>query len=598
MRGTQLKLAERDNLEGTPANATGGVSRRIDAVSLLGAAFIVCALIYAGMFVRTASGPWFNPRLTNDDAQQQLYPLYRAIDPELFNNDLVTKCMEGYLAPLHYAISYSITLLTADPVMTGHWVMFIQFCLGLLFIFGTVRAYAGYYPAVFSGLWYLHARPLWSRMVGGLPRGWLGPLLLCYLYCVATKRYGAVLLLVVVASLLNPPAAFLICTAHALYLGWQWLANSDRAIWFKRGIAFFVVAAISGAVTLQIVRRPPEIGQMVTLEQARKMPAFNIRGGRFAFLPFPSSLEQLSGGGSRAFFQNSRFVPESIKPGLFPLTATVVAVFAVMGWRRRINAVPSALIASLIAVVGTYFLARQFAFKLYVPNRYILVPLNLMWMVIFPIAIWKLSERYESRKPTVNRFASLFLLGLLLLGVNGFAVRSAPGFDISTETRSGVYRWMETNSAKDAVFAGHPDSLNGVPLFGKRIVYVNSEVAHPFYITYYEEMKRRLNISLRLSYARSWQTFMNVLKDEKIDYFIFTARDYDEKRLNQAKYVQPFSRMVKRLARNRPREQFLFSKLPRQVDPERFPYVVFADSDSAVIDLRKLRARGLPSVVL
>jgi hypothetical protein len=105
---------------------------------------LLVLLGFTWLLWRNLSPYWFHPDWTTDDALQQVYPFHRVFRPELFSGDLITEVMEGYLAPLHYWISWGLTWLTGDPIMMSHWLTLIQIGLACLFLFLIVRSQSNF----------------------------------------------------------------------------------------------------------------------------------------------------------------------------------------------------------------------------------------------------------------------------------------------------------------------------------------------------------------------------------------------------------------------------------------------------------------------
>ena len=86
---------------------------------------LICFLLLLGYcfaFYASVSEYWFNPLWTTDDARQQSFLFHEVYHPGVFDGDLIAESMRLYLPPLHYGINYAITVLTANPILTGHWV--------------------------------------------------------------------------------------------------------------------------------------------------------------------------------------------------------------------------------------------------------------------------------------------------------------------------------------------------------------------------------------------------------------------------------------------------------------------------------------------
>lgn len=137
------------------------------------------------------------------------------------------------------------------------------------------------------------------------------------------------------------------------------------------------------------------------------------------------------------------------------------------------------------------------------------------------------------------------------------------------------------SASNDTVIASHPSRINTVQLVARRTAYVTLETAHPFFKAYYDEMERRIQISLRAFYSQSPEQFLQALGNEKIDYFLFGPSDFTAEGLRKARYVKPFDKWIRRLAAHSP-EAYFASK------PEG---VAFSSPDAVLIHVPTLREK-------
>jgi hypothetical protein len=555
----------------------------------------ILSALYIALFGRSVRGRWLSADWTTDDAFQQSFPLHKALDPDLFQNDLVTRMMEGYLTPLHYWVSYALTSLTGDPVVAGHWVASFQILLTSAFVFGAVRRLAGSAPAFFAVAWFFHSRGVIQRMSGGLPRGWAGPVLAGYLSCIAIGSHRGVLAVLAVGALLHPPSVFLATGAYALLLLWRLARGGTRAETVRPALSFALVVPIVALVTWLVVRMPPELGTMVDYETALLMPEFSEKG-RFPFTP----LRPVSEEGRLYAFQPFIFRQS---PPLVPAAApfapfAAVLLFALFLFAKRGAGRPlveAGFIAYLTAALLTYLLSRQVAFKLYVPNRHLQIPLALFFITSFSAAAWNWAangaafrEKEPVSKPLRGALA-LTALALLVAVSSGSGLEGTANVSIERRKYGKVHEWLERTTPKDALVAGDPTIMNPVPLFAKRKAYISTETAHPFYDKYYQESKRRMELSIRAHYASSLREFLSIVEPERISYFIFRRRQFYPKALAKSRYPAPFDRFASALTSTRPVEQFAYRELPSAVDMERAPYMPFKDEHVAVVDVAALR---------
>ena len=571
------------------------------------AATVSFALViwYAIAFVKSLKGRWFNPAWTTDDATQQTYPLYEAIYPGIFQDDLVSEVMRGCLPPLHYGISYAITLFTQNPIMTGHWVMLIQLSLALAALFMAVRRFSGSsVPAALAVVWLMHSRNTMQRITGGLPRGWTPAIFGTFFYFVATRNHWGALATILVGSMLNPPGALIVGVAYGLIMLFRWRSSNgvERQVARSRVFQAMAVAPLLLVVALAVVQRPAHIGQMVSFEEASKMPEFSRPYGRFPFLPLTPASKEIDIYGYQAFIGRLYRPTEFWRQNIWWMVPVSLVGILLIGARRKIMAVPAEILCFGLAASMTYALARQFAFKLFVPDRHLQIPMVFFMICAFTIGLWRIfSGRRDESLPSnsLRRSWPALLafsgLGFVVFQCSHLGLSGDANFNYSTKMRGYVYQWLRTHTPQEAVVACHPNHCNGVQLLAVRRAFVATETSHPFYPRYNLEMRRRSEVSLRAHYAESLEEVASLLIPEGITHFVFRKADFRPTSLSKMTYHPPLDKVVKELI-GRPSGVFAFNALPKQMDPQNYPFVKFIDGVSVVIDVKELgdylRARG------
>ena len=571
---------------------------------------------YAAMFLGVIRKYWFHPAWTTDDALQQVYPFYEALHPGTFEGDLITEVMVGYLAPAHYWLSYGITKLTGDPMMMSHWVMLIQVALTLGFLFMAVRVAAGTVPAMLAVTWLLHTRHTMQRLTGGLPRGWAAPVFTAFLYFAFKGNHYGVLATILLGCLLNPPATMVVAVAYGLLLIWRWGASSgkeERTQAFRRLVSFVMISPVFILLTLAVVYRPPSIGQMVSFDVASQMPEFSRPFGRFPFIPFSPALDEIRVFGLQAFV--GRFYnPGKVIRELMPWFAVGGLVFlAAVGAVRKRIAIPVEVVCFGIGALSVYFLSRELAFRLYVPNRHLQIPLAVFFISAFCIGGWRAFHRAPSSASSVTllegdssltkswmSMLSMISIGAVVYVGSGLGLTGAMNFNYSLDKHGGVFEWLKQNTPQTALIGGHPTHLDATQLFAARRAYVTTETTHPFYTRYYAEMKRRTEIAMKAHYSANLTELLSLVEPERIDYFVFKRFDFKGDNLANVTFFPPLDVMVKELV-SRPKEDYAYMQLPKKLDREQFPFVPYIDRDSLVVDIKKLRefidsGRSVPPV--
>ena len=569
---------------------------------------LLCGLLfvlYAIAFYDSVAQFWFSPAWTTDDAVQQIYPFYKALDPQLFQDDLVTLMMEQYLPPLHYALCWGLTRLLGDPIMMGHWVMLLKLVLLLGFVFSAVRVAAGTAPAFLAMTWMLHTRHIIQRLTGGLPRGWAAPLLAAWIYLVLKGNQRAVMLLIFVGCLLHPPATLLMAAAYGLLLLWQLIAARGDAAAVRRLLWFMAASPIYLVAVLAVVQMPEQIGTMASYSVAASMPEFSHPDGRFPFVPLQSVGQDLYIFGYQAFINFLQKVTAFDRNWRRAIQYVVLALFLAaiwMGIRRTRVTVPAALWCYLIATAGVYAASRVLAFRLYVPNRHLQFPLAIFFVCTVTIALWRAFHRYGQGASAVTEnswhdtswsssrgslLALSFLAGVIWLG-SSTGLQGDANFNYPRNSRGGVFEWIRVHTPKDALIAGEPTFIDPCQLFAVRRAYISTESAHPFYDRYYAEVRRRLTITLKAHYAKDLVELVRLLEPEGVDYFVFARAKFYPEALAKAKYFKPFDTLVRELT-SRPPDEYAYRQLPRVVTLADFPAMPYKDEKAALVHIPTLK---------
>lgn len=559
-------------------------------------------------YVVDGFGPrFFSETCTHNDLRQQGFPFYRVNHPEMFANDFVFESMNGYLPPLHSALGLLFTYPTDNPVLTGHILMSVQLSVTVLGIFGALRGVAGFIPACVGVVLFINSAPLILLLSGGLARGWIGPVIAIYLWLavrsrgrgLGVKAEGEVWSWLLVSALLNPVATFLILSMESLRSVTRFISSSARWAFFRSSMLPFGGVALAVVIaTSLITARPPEIGKMATLAVASNLQGFSRPGGRFAVLPFPEpwiefktlALQLFTG-----FWSDLAQWKQQVVGPLFFIAVIAVVLVTVVRLRRG-RKVSESVVPEFLGfgcvILGCYFLARAVAFALYIPDRYFGMPAGVFFAVFVPSFLWLVTSATNGAslgaiRGLGLRYGAQLMLVLATFAFGGFGARGPELFDVCYQRQEALWDFLKLKTSADAVIAGHPTTLDGVQLFGRRIGYVTTETAHPFYDRYYAEVKRRMEVTFSAHYAQDWRGFHTLLSREGIDYFVFRVGDFAPERLHRERYEIPFQNMIKRL-NSFPREAFVFSALPQEVDSEQAPFQVLRTNNMAVVDIKAL----------
>jgi hypothetical protein len=539
---------------------------------------------------------------------QQSYPFHRVLHPGLFEGDVITDMMVQYLTPLHYGVTAALTWWFEDPIMAGHAVMGIQLSITLVALFFAVShacAASRFHlvPACLAVIWLLHTRLIVQRLTGGLPRGWALPLFAVFFLFAIRRQHRAVIATLFTGALLHPPAAALCALAYAGWLYGEYVIARARTgsagseigskepvsnAW-KNALRFTLIAPLLALTAWWVVRMPPEIGSMATLERAAQMPEFSTPDGRFPFYPLKPVGWEITTFGFQAFVSRLHGAPRALKEAVIAGVVLGALALAFVSFVRRQALVPFPLIAFFAATAVMYLLAREFAFRLYVPDRHLQFPLAILSIAAFSIGAWRLGMRADGKERVgISLFASGVVAALVVLG-SGSGLQGSANFNYPTLKKGRVFEWMRAHTPPEALIAGEPTLLDGVFLFGMRRGFITTETAHPFYDRYYEAIKPRIEVVLRAHYARDFDEFLALVEPHGIDYFVFERRRFYPEALQSLKYFEPFNALLRELG-SRHWQDYVYRQLPTEVDRAKFPAMPFRDAHSVVVDVKALRA--------
>ena len=541
-------------------------------------------LVYGYFYYKSISQFWFHSGWTTDDALQQVYAFHKVFHPEVFKGDLITEVMEGYLAPAHYWLSYFITYLTGDPIMMSHWLMLIQILITFGFLFITLYQFSGFAAACLGSVWLLHARAFMQRMTGGLPRGWAAPVLAMFLYFLLKNDHKKILLVLLLGCLLHPPATLIAGTTYGLYLLLQLLRKQPG--FAKPFLILILLSPVYAFVTLKVIERPKEIGSMVSFAEAEKLPEFQKPNGRFPFTPLNSILSDFENFAMQPF-KSRLYTPnwEPAKTIKYFMWLICLAALAFAYFRKT---VPIALWTNLVCILVIYFASRLFAFKLYVPDRHLQMPMSVFWILFGILAIWGFKKRDSAKNYLYSSGLSL-VLAVIVVFASGDGLQGSANFNYAYDKRGHVFDYIKNHTSETALFAGHPTHIDALPLFGIRRAYATTETAHPFYQGYFKEILRRLEISMRAHYSRDLHEVVNLLEPEKIDYFVFSRQRFYPAKLKSEDYFEPLRPLTIELCSYQP-DSYAYKQIVSTSDFTKLPYVVFVDEQSLLIDVKKLKA--------
>ena len=443
-------------------------------------------------------GPWLlRPSLLSNDAAHHVFWLYRYAEPGLFPGDpSIEYFSSNSVAPYGYRALYAVIAPWMDVLTAAEWLSVPLLGCSAWVAWRLGRDLETPDPGL-VGLLAVAALMLLLPVIDlhpamALQRTFALPLTLLCLWGLVTGRYAWVGLSWFAAALVYP----VIIPVLGLTGGVVFLAELVRT---RRMPAHWLLNGVLGVGAILIVvlgsGTPERVGPMVTFAQAMAMPEFG-----------PGGRQQLFG----VTFTGNWLRHHRTGLGWPPPAVLALGIaLVVLAARHQLRRVPHA--AWLLAAIGVFlwFAARLVLFDLYLPNRHSRWSLAAFAVVVFALAAYSLVAALApsggSGRPVEPRWsrAVALLAPILVVVALAPAAKSLLAQPVDADLEH-AYRYLSTLPT-DALVVAHPDLANFVPVRTRRSVVASTETAIAFMRGYYSRYRPRLEASLRVAYATSWQ---------------------------------------------------------------------------------------------
>lgn len=470
------------------------MTNRDRAESLLRWSAFTCALAGTVLWL----GPWLlRPSLLSNDAAHHVFWLYRYADPGLFPGDpSIEYFSSNSVAPYGYRALYALIAPWFDVLTAAEWLSVPLLGCSAWLAWRLGHDLETPDPTL-VGLLAVAALMLLLPVVDLHPamafqRTFALPLTLLCLWGLVVRRYVWVGISWLSAALVYP----VIIPVLGLTGGLVFLADLIRT---RRMPAHWLLNGVLGIAAVLIVLlgsgTPDGVGPMVSFAQAMAMPEFG-----------PGGRQQLFG----VTFSGNWFHHHRTGLGWSPPVVLALCIaLAVLAVRGHLRRVPPA--AWLLAATGLvlWFAARIVLFDLYLPNRHSRWSLSAFAIVVFALAVHSLvaarAPSMRSGQSAGSRWSkALALLAPLVVVASLLPAATAKWSQREDADLERAYQYLATMPRETLVMA-HPDLANFVPVRTRRSVVASTEAAIAFMQGYYAKYRPRLEDSLRVAYATSWQ---------------------------------------------------------------------------------------------
>ncbi|MEO5332738.1 MAG: hypothetical protein H7839_12005 [Magnetococcus sp. YQC-5] len=553
----------------------------------------------------------FDPNTFNDDARQQIPPLYldnhlasfvKALDVHYFH-DMLTPGYKGL---------YRMALPILDPMTFSKLLTWLLYGIFLLFLGLTAFRLGGIWATWATLAFILSSGLHLDGMAGGLPRSFGPPMIAALAWMLVTARILPMAMLTVLAASVYPVSSVICGLSLATLL--LLFPATDRspspapvAAWSLK--KRFALLAITLAATLLLML--PQLfsdtarrhGPLLTTRDCQEFPEIGPQGryggdGICTSRDFlPRAMISLSATGitngdntqswSTTWRELGRFKlkmwdfsrDELLIGGLWSLI--VAASFSL--WRK-----PEVLRLLIVPAVGAvcFLMAQPLAPYLYLPQRYLEHTAPIILVLLLPVATATLANTLQHplfqnrRNPEVVKILAIIFLVIITLLFMGGKGNPKGGFAYSSRDSAPLYDFF-VQLPEDALIAGWPRGIiNNLSLVTKRSVLLSKETHQAFHRDITRTMRQRMNDLIDALYATTPTPLLQLRDRHGVTHLLVDRELFTQKK--PLKYFAPFqTRIEEQFARVMANGTF---ELERQLAHAE----VYRDARYSIIDLKRL----------
>jgi len=530
---------------------------------------LIASAVSAAVFAFAHWKALVSPFVINDDLRQQIFWMQRWLDPALYPPDILNAYAEAYV-PWGVKLLYRFGSLFINPLQFSKVITGFLYCGQCLLMMSLGRKLGGRQAgwAMLCAAWLM---PFFlDNISGGLSRGFASPLLAAFALAWLSEK-GEFLGLTLLAQALFVPYIFLPCSLAILVQRAFAMLQGVHGIWLNTWRQWAILGAAGLAVgSFSLTYAMKGFGPLVSLAQAMGRPEFGPQG-RLDLVPLPNP-----------FLDFVYFPFEGI--GLFKELELIPGIISLcllawpiqkgarhLDWRALAHRMkPLAPLGAAFLVF--YILARAMAFTLFVPDRYVQYPVNLLYSLLLSscmLAAW----RHMGKKG----LAATILVAFLAIGG---AVRLSGVSLYDFRADQALYSVVEASTPKDAMLAGHPYLMDNVLTFSRRNVLVSTELAQPWSVGFWEQISPRLEGFFTAYYSEEPDEILRFAEHFHVDFLVVDEAHFTQEFLSHTPFFEPFGQAIKNMTKGRTRFAVL--------DEARFARIPLRPG-AFLLDLRSLR---------
>lgn len=518
--------------------------------------FITISLLFSSLVTLYSQYPLLiNKYAINDDVRHAIYFYSQYRYKGLFKADYITSLYSQW-SPWGLNFFYYIISLFYDPVQFTKILPFFLCGLSTYYMFKLGKLLKNNMTGLIAS--FLFVLVFWSRQIFesfGTGDAESFGVLFCAMflyYFLKDNLYKANIILILL-SLFYPPLLLVSLLTYATSLFFNFLKVKKIN---KKELVLFIVT-IFIIILISALKYGNQNLSLVNLDTMKKMEEF-YPGGRTPVFFF-SVYDRLTN------YQSGLALDYPMK-FLF-----LVAIGIVSFLKKRALNLSHKLWCFLFVSLVCFTLANILMFKLYGPSRYVRHPLP-FFLILFISS--NLGNFFEKIKSANMKLVAFFLSLAVIFSFFGLKIQRY--FIVAGQSK--LYNFLQT-LPKDIYIAGHPSSMDDIPTFAKRRVFINEETSEPYYAKYYSVIKQRTYDFFNAYYSDSENQVFDFCKKYNITHIILYKHHFSQDYLSKGMfYLNPFNSYIKNLVKNKKRFALMDISIKK---------TIFEEKDALLIDVAK-----------
>jgi hypothetical protein len=217
-------------------------------------------------------------------------------------------------------------------------------------------------------------------------------------------------------------------------------------------------------------------------------------------------------------------------------------MFFILGWIQKRILVQRELFILFVSSILLYVVASQVMPLFSLPTRYLEYTVKVIGLLCFCIGISDGIFRLQNQ--AFRRGVQITILVLFTLFFNFNKNNGLENFS----RYAGLYRYAE-RLPKDALIAGHPELIDGIPVFSRRMTFINYHVSLPYLSEYWKTVIRRTDDFFRAYYSDDLGDMIALCVKQKISCLVVDEANFLPAYLIRGLvYIEPFNSRIRSYA--------------------------------------------------